>query len=138
MKRVFVVLAAVVWSGCATATAGEGDVVKPRADTAAEAEQQLRAVLSSLPKCEAGATVGRVTIAGTRCTRKSCGGNPCCNRCGWDASFTGMTGTPTPVEAGRVRELLKVVEGPLDCEVTAWEKVLATESLSLEQGCVVR
>lgn len=102
------------------------------------ATKNVKAALAALPKCEAGADVGKLVIKTTMCTRMFCN-RACCNQCGWEAKFEGMSNDSQPVDAARVREVLKLGESSLDCEVKAWAGAVANESLSLGQpACVVR
>ncbi|MBL8915819.1 MAG: hypothetical protein JNM17_34290 [Archangium sp.] len=104
----------------------------------AVASEELKATLAALPKCEAGADAGRVSVAPTTCTKMYCG-KACCNQCSWAASFEGKNGQKVPLDAEKARAVLKVGEGALDCEVAAWEQVLSTASLAIEgTACVVR
>lgn len=136
-------LLGVLLTGCATGTTATTSEAKPdvtptRDGRDGAAEVQLRAVLESLPKCEAGAEAGVLRVTATTCTKMYCG-NACCNQCSWSAQFEGKNTMKVPVENGRVRQVLKVSEGALDCEIAAWGKVLAGVSMALEgTACVVR
>lgn len=102
------------------------------------ATERVKAALAKLPTCQPGADVGRLMVRSTMCTRKFCQ-TACCNQCGWGASFEGMNGQPHPVELARVREVLDLGEGALDCEVKAWAVSLDGVSLQLDApACVVR
>lgn len=101
------------------------------------ATAHVKAALAELPKCQAGADVGRLVIKTTMCTRMFCN-RACCNQCGWEAKFEGMSGDAQPVDSSRVKKLFKLGESSLDCEVKAWAGVVDRESISIEQGCVVR
>lgn len=97
----------------------------------------VKKVVARLPKCQAGTDVGRLVIKPTMCTRMFCN-RACCNQCGWEAKFEGMSGDSQPVDSARVKELLKLGDSSLDCEVKAWAAAVENESISLEQSCVVR
>lgn len=101
------------------------------------AAANVKAALAALPKCQAGSDVGRLVIKPTMCTRMFCN-NACCNQCAWEAKFEGMSGDAQPVDAARVKTLLKLGASSLDCEVKAWASAVENVSLSLEQSCVVR
>lgn len=134
VKTMWLVVTCVVVTACQTTKTVEAPTKEGRD---AEATAQLRAVLDALPKCEAGADAGRVSVAATQCTKMYCG-KACCNQCGWAASFEGKNGQKVPLEAEKARALLKVGEGALDCEVAAWEQVLSGVSLAVEgTACVV-
>lgn len=131
MKRTLWVL---LLAGCAS-TPKASEAPKTKDVVAAE---QVKAALAALPKCEAGAEVGRLVLKTTMCTRMFCNA-PCCNQCGWEARFEGMSDDSRPVDAARVREVLRLGESSLDCEVKAWAGAVANESVSLgEPACVVR
>ncbi len=133
MRRALMVL---LLAGCTGAQ--KQDDASPRAGKDAVAVADLKRALAALPKCVEGADVGRLVIRSTMCTRMFCQG-ACCNQCGWAASFEGMSGDSQPVDAKRVREVLRLGEGALDCEVKAWAQTLEGESVSLsEPACVVR
>ena len=94
--------------------------------------------LGVLPKCEAGADVGLLTVKATLCTKKHCQ-TACCNQCSWSATFENMSAQRVPAEQARVQKLLGVAESALDCEIAAWAAELSGQSVSLEgTGCVVR
>jgi hypothetical protein len=139
MKTWMLVFVVVGGVGCATTAASEpkpGESTRDGREGAAEA--QLRAVLEALPTCEAGAQAGMLSVAATTCTKMFCG-KACCNQCSWSAQFEGKSAVKVPVENARVRELLKVSDGALDCEIGAWAKVLAGVSMAVEgTACVVR
>lgn len=139
MKKLMTVL--LVLAGCVTAEATEkkSDPVEATRDGRdAAAAMQLRAVLEALPKCEAGAPVGLLVVKATTCTKMYCG-KECCNTCGWAATHEQKNGEKVNVDPARVREVLKVSDGALECEVAAWNQVLATQSLALDgTACVVR
>lgn len=131
----------VVVSGCAT-TATEAKVEKATDAVALERDAQaaatLKATLAAMPRCEPGAEVGRVSVRATMCTRMACR-QACCNGCGWAVRFEAKNGEAREVAAARAQELLKLTDGALDCEIAAWEQVLATESIGVDgAGCVVR
>lgn len=139
MKTWMLVFAVVGGAGCATTSASEPKPVETtREGRDGAAEAQLRAVLETLPRCEAGAQAGVLSVAATTCTKMYCG-KACCNQCSWSAQFEGKNTMKVPVENARVVELLKVTNGALDCEIGAWAKVLAGVSMALEgTACVVR
>lgn len=115
-------------SGCVTDTAASASQPKKSA---------LQEKLDALPRCEAGADVGVLTPRATICTKKHCQ-DACCNQCSWSATLETKNGQPTPVEQAKVQALLGLPAGALDCEIAAWAQTLASRSLSLEAGCVVR
>jgi hypothetical protein len=108
------------------------------ATVAPTGKPSLRAKLEALPRCEAGANVGALTVTAHICTKKHCE-SACCNACSWRATFEGKNGQPTPVDAAQVQSLLGVTESALDCEIAGWADALGGQSLSLEApACVVR
>jgi len=127
-------------SACVTTESAEK---KSDATTAADGREnaagsQVRSALEALPKCEAGAGAGLLTVKATTCTKMYCG-KSCCNQCSWEASLELKNGQKLPVEAARVKEALKVSDGALECEIAAWSQVLATQSLAFDATtCVVR
>lgn len=138
MKKLLCVM---LLAGCATTTASPKDPVSgggvvPSKDQAALA--QVRAALQALPRCEAGAKVGALSVRATICTKMFCG-EACCNQCSWAATFESKSGQAQPVDPAQVKELLHVTAGALDCEIAAWAQALQGQSLSLEApACVVR
>ncbi len=129
MKRLLVVL---LFIGCAATQ-------KPKTKDAVAA-QQVTAALEALPTCAAGVDAGKLVVQATMCTLMACGGpSVCCNQCGWSATFMGGAGLAVPLEPARVREVLGLGQGSLECEVKAWGDALAEVSLSLgEPACVAR
>lgn len=98
----------------------------------------VQAVLAALPRCEAGAEVGVLTVKAARCTRMFCK-EACCNRCSWAATFEAKSGQVVPAELARVREVLRLDESALDCELKAWGDALAGQSVALgPPACQVR
>ena len=128
-------------AGCATSPgtlkgAASGPGPLDARETAAAS--RVRAALEALPRCEAGAPVGVLTLRPTVCTKMFCE-EACCNQCGWAATFEGKDGQPVPVEPARVQALLGVPESALECEIAAWAGALAGQSVSVDPpACVVR
>ncbi len=98
---------------------------------------EQRSRFEALPKCEAGADVGLISVKPALCTKKHCQ-TACCNQCSWAATFENKSGQPVPADQARVQKLLGFTESALDCEIAAWSAELASQSVSLEAGCVVR
>ncbi len=122
--------------GCVTTEATEKKSAKVSADVAAA--DKLRAVLAALPRCEPGAAAGLLAVNPTMCTKMFCD-HACCNHCGWAATLETKNGQKQPVSDMRAREVLQVSDSALECEIDAWAKVLATQSLAVEgTACVVR
>lgn len=135
MKTMWLLVVLVLLAGCQTAKVAEAPTKDGRDVAATEA---LRATLAALPRCEAGAEAGRVSVAPTTCTKMYCG-QACCNQCGWAATFEGMNAQKVPLDGEKARALLKVGEGALDCEIAAWQQVLSGVSMAVEgTACVVR
>ncbi len=96
------------------------------------------ATLEALPRCEAGAEVGELTLRPNICTKKFCR-EACCNQCSWTAVFQTKNAVPVPVGPARVQALLGLSESALDCELAAWSEALAGQSVSVDPPrCVVR
>ncbi len=97
----------------------------------------LQSRLDALPRCEAGADVGLISVKANMCTKKHCQ-TACCNQCSWSATFENKSAQPVPVDQARLQKLLGVTESALDCEIAAWSAELARQSVSLDgAGCVV-
>lgn len=110
------------------AAAGEPDVA---------AQAHVRRALEALPRCQAGADVGHLVVRATVCTKMFCD-SACCNRCGWAATYESMSGA-VEADRARVQTLLGLPESALDCEIAAWGRALAGQSLALDApSCVVR
>lgn len=103
------------------------------------ARAAVKSALDALPACGAASQARPVSITLTMCTKKFCN-TPCCNTCGWAATQPGADGAPTPVDAERLKTLLKLGEGSaLDCEVSAWNEAIAGQAVSLgDPACVAR
>lgn len=98
----------------------------------------LSAALEKLPACAPGADVGVIKVKATACTRKFCQ-DPCCNQCSYAATFENKSGQPVPLAAERLKELLALPVGGLDCEIAGWNQTLSSQSVSVDgAGCVVR
>lgn len=136
MKKLLLVL----WAVCACSApqkkedAPAAELTKPEAARAA-----VKAALNALPACGDASRGKPLTIAATMCTRKFCN-TPCCNACGWAATQPGADGAPATVDTERVKAVLKLSnESALDCEVSAWNKAVAGQAVSLgEPACVAR
>lgn len=89
--------------------------------------------LEALPRCDAGADVGVLTVRAAMCTKMSCQ-EACCNRCSWAATFE-RQGQREAADAARVAALLGVTESALDCEIASWSEALAGLSVSLDPAC---
>ncbi|MFT3712645.1 MAG: hypothetical protein QM817_33770 [Archangium sp.] len=136
MKKTLLLSCVLLAAACQTTKGSETPESKEGRDAVASSE--LKAVLDALPKCEAGADAGKVSVAATTCTKMYCG-KACCNTCGWAATFEGKNAVKVPVDAEKARSLLKFKDGALDCEVAAWAQVLDTVSLAIDgTACVVR
>jgi hypothetical protein len=110
----------------------------PRDGRDSAAANQMRATLESLPRCAAGTSVGVMTVKPTVCTKMACQ-SACCNTCGWEATLELKNGETVSVPAARFREVLRVSESGLDCEVAAWAKVLVQSPMALDgTACVAR
>lgn len=93
--------------------------------------------LDALPRCEAGANAGALTVKASICTKKHCE-QACCNQCSWTASFEGKNGQPVTPDVAQVQALLGLSESALDCELAEWSTALTGQSVSLEPACLVR
>jgi hypothetical protein len=128
-----------VCSACATTEGAEKKTEVASGDERqTAATSQVRSALEALPRCEAGAGAGLLTVKATTCTKMYCG-KACCNQCSWEATLELKNGQKRPVEAARVKAALKVSDGALECEVAAWGEVLVKESLAFDATtCIVR
>lgn len=106
-------------------------------DPEAAAQAKVARALEGLPRCQPGAEVGHLAVRATVCTKMFCD-SACCNRCGWAATFEAMSGA-READVSRVQALLGLPESALDCEIAAWGRALAGQSLALDgPSCVVR
>lgn len=81
----------------------------------------LRCTIEALPVCASGVELHDVSITPGFCTFKACGSATCCNRCAWTAS---MDITP-----------LNLPDSPFECEIRAWNAVLAEYALNADVTC---
>lgn len=110
----------------------------PRAGRDATAAKALTEHLATLPRCAPGDTVGQLTLAPSMCTRMACR-EACCNQCTWTATFVSTNGVPAAVAPEQVSAVLRLAGRALECEVAAWNGVLAGRDLGLDGGgCLVR
>ena len=82
----------------------------------------LRATLATFPTCAPGVVTSALDLSEHWCTLKACV-DACCNTCSWKVTQGGA-----PLDAAAVA-LLGLPDGALDCEVSAWAAVLATEHI---------
>lgn len=107
------------------------------ASPAAAAQARVTEALARLPSCRPGAEVGHLVVRPTVCTKMFCDAE-CCNRCGWEATYEAMAGA-APAEKARVQAVLGLPDSALECEVAAWGRALAGQSIALDPpSCVVR